>query len=421
MTTTSPFRSSRANLVSHEALTTEEDQFPDGGLRAWLVVLGVRHSLLSVGYALSWGAYQEYYQESILKDQSPSSIAWIGSIQYALLFLPGLAVGHLFDLGYFHLLFFSSSTLLVVAAFLAAQCTEYWQLLLCQGFGVGLGCGGVFGPTYAIIGHWFKKKRGLALGYLAVGASLGGICIPIAVRNLIPKVGFPWTMRIIGFILLLVLGVSNLTMKRRLPPAPVGGGLFNLAVFKSVAYTIYCISGFLTFLGIYTLLTYINVSATQVGASPELAFYYVAFANAGSLFGRWAGGILMDRIGPLNTSIPFVVFSAVLTYAWPFSRSTGSLVAIAIVYGFCSGAYIAIMTSPVMNLGGDDDVGRRIGMFMTILACGSLLGPPISGKIEVVTGGFEVVGLYAGTMVLAGAVCMVVARYLVSRKWTAKV
>lgn len=41
-------------------------------------------------------------------------------------------------------------------------------------------------------------------------------------------------------------------LKRRLPPVNVRGGLFNLKAFRNTAYTIYCISGILGFLGLYT-------------------------------------------------------------------------------------------------------------------------------------------------------------------------
>lgn len=37
--------------------------------------------------------------------------------------------------------------------------------------------------------HWFKKKRGLALGLVALGSSIGGTLFPIAARNLIAAVG----------------------------------------------------------------------------------------------------------------------------------------------------------------------------------------------------------------------------------------
>ena len=41
-------------------------------------------------------------------------------------------------------------------------------------------------------------------------------------------------------------------IKRRLPPTRVAGGLFNLRAFRSAAYSIYCASAFVIFLGIYT-------------------------------------------------------------------------------------------------------------------------------------------------------------------------
>ena len=58
--------------------------------------------------------------------------------QYSLVFFPGLVVGRLFDLGYFRLVFLICSGILVGATFLAAQCTQYWQILLCQGILVGV-------------------------------------------------------------------------------------------------------------------------------------------------------------------------------------------------------------------------------------------------------------------------------------------
>jgi MFS family permease len=107
-----------------------------------------------------------------------------------LVFLPGLIFGRLFDLGHFKIPFALASSLLVVSTFLAAECKEYWQFLLCQGIATGFACGAMFGPTMSVIGHWFKRKRGRVLGITAAGASAGGTVFPIAARKLIPKVGF---------------------------------------------------------------------------------------------------------------------------------------------------------------------------------------------------------------------------------------
>lgn len=50
-----------------------------------------------------------------------------------------------------------------------------------------------------------------------------------------------------------------------------------------------------------------------------------------------------------------------------------------------------------MAMGDAYDVGQRVGLAFGIFAIGALAGPPISGAIDVATGGYEAVGYYAGT------------------------
>ncbi|KAF9461812.1 MFS general substrate transporter [Collybia nuda] len=397
--------------------THEDPDFPDGGWRAWLVVFGAMCNTFSTfGFVNSWGTFQAYYQQNTLRDSPPSNIAWIGSIQYSLIFLPAVFVGRLFDLGHFRSIFLTSSAVLIASTFLIAQCTEYWQFLLCQGFAAGLACGGIFGPTTAVISHWFRRRRGLAMGIVAVGSSIGGTIIPITAHKLIPLVGFQWAIRTVGFILLLVLGMANLTLRRRLPPINSPGGLLNLKAFKSAPFTFYCLSAFVIFLGLYTVLTYVGISALVLGIPPDLSFYLIAIANASSLFGRYTSGAISDRVGPMNVMIPFTAAAGILTYAWPFARSQGSLIAVVVLYGFSSGSYVSLLSNPMMALGETDDVGRRLGMFMSIFSLGALAGPPISGAINKASGGFEVVGYYAGSMVMVGVALMCITRHLVLRR-----
>lgn len=60
-------------------------------------------------------------------------------------------------------------------------------------------------------------------------------------------------MRILALILLSLLTVTNLTVARRLPPKENPGPIINIREFKSIAYTVYVLSGFVTFLGLYTV------------------------------------------------------------------------------------------------------------------------------------------------------------------------
>ncbi|KIJ08717.1 hypothetical protein PAXINDRAFT_88451, partial [Paxillus involutus ATCC 200175] len=340
--------------------------------------------------------FQTYYEETLLPDSSPSDIAWIGSVQYALVYLPGLVMGRLFDLGYFKIPYFAASCVFVTCNFIIAECTEYWQFFLVQGLGVGI-CGGMlFGPMLGVVFHWFNKQKGLTLGVVAMSASVGATVFPIVAQNLIPQVGFKWTMRIFRFMVLVLLGVANLATDRRLPPTDVKGGLFNWAAFKNPAYTVYCIFGVMVFLGFYTVLTYMPIYAIHAGVSDDVALYLVAIVNGSSGCGRLIGGLLGDRFGALNTITPFIALVGIVMFVWPFVRNEGLLIAIVVIYGFSCGVYMSIQLAPVRAMGGIGDIGRRTGMFMTLTAFGISAGPPISGAINSATGGFEDVGWYAG-------------------------
>ncbi|KAL0574829.1 hypothetical protein V5O48_007127 [Marasmius crinis-equi] len=391
--------------------------FPDGGLRAWLVVLGTGMSLTaSFGYVNSWGVFQSYYETDLLRDYSPSTIAWIGSIQYALVFLPALPIGRLFDLGYFRLPFLLSCIAIVVGAFLTGECTKYWHFMLCQGVLQGIACGCLFSPTLAIIGHWFHKNRGKAMGLAAMGSSVGGIIFPIAARRLIVQVGFPWTMRILGFILLFCLAIPNVTLARRLPPKNIEGGLFNWAAFRNPAFSCYTLCTMVTFLGLYTVLMYIDISAQSVGVSEDVSFYLVSIINASSGVGRLVAGMLVDKTGAINFIAPTTFLAGILTYAWPFARGLGSLIAVSIIYGLMCGTYIASFIIPLFAMGDISDLGRRAGMVMSVSAIGALTGPPISGAINKATGGFEKVGYYAGSMIILSVILMLGTRQLLLGK-----
>ena len=50
------------------------------------------------------------------------------------------------------------------------------------------------------------------------------------------------------------------------------------------------------------MLTYVAVSAIEIGVDSDFAFYFIAIANASSLFGRYAAGRVADITGKLLLS-----------------------------------------------------------------------------------------------------------------------
>ena len=148
----------------------------------------------------SFGVYQEYYTYThpIHTRVDATAISWIGSIQYTLCPLLGCIAGPLFDAGYLKSLIAAGGGLYVFSLMMTSIATEYWQVLLAHGLGVGLGMGLFFSPSVSTLSHHFQrsKYRTVAYGLQATGSSIGGIVYPIMMRALIPKVGFGWAMRI---------------------------------------------------------------------------------------------------------------------------------------------------------------------------------------------------------------------------------
>ncbi|KAF8192295.1 major facilitator superfamily domain-containing protein [Mycena galopus ATCC 62051] len=401
------------------------DDYPDGGFRAWLVLFGAFCiSFSSWGYINSWGVFQAYYQQTILPGSSssemyvPTPAAWIGSLQHSLIFLPGLIVGRLFDIGLFRIPCATGSLLIVLATFLVPLCRTLMHFLLCQGLTIGLGCGLVFPPATAVVCHWWKRRRGFALGVMTCGAALSGTIIPIVVRQLLEVVGFAWTLRIIGFILILTLGLANMCVARRLPPIKPAGRIFNWSVFRNSAFSVYCAAQFVLSFGAFIVLIYISSSAISAGMSRNFAFYLVAIINASACVGRLLVGLLGDRFGAMNVIVVASIFVAALTMIWPHCRSVASITVLSVFYGFISAPYTALSYVPSAAMGGPEDIGLRIGTLNTFIGIGTLCGPPLAGLLNDTRLGYAAVGYFGGGMLLLGTVFVAVARFLaVPRLW----
>ena len=195
--------------------------------------------------------FQTYYETSLLESHSASEISWIGTFQAFLLVAFSLVAGPLFDRGHCRLLIIVGTFLTVFGMMMASIATEYWQIFLAQGFCVGLGAGCLFLPSVALVATYFTTKRTLAIGIVAAGGSVGSVIYPIVFHRLQPLIGFPWTMRVFGFIILGTLTISVVVLRTRLPSAKKGRAILDLAAFKNTSYLLFNIGLFLVFVGLY--------------------------------------------------------------------------------------------------------------------------------------------------------------------------
>lgn len=70
------------------------------------------------------------------------------------------------------------------------QPNAIWQLFLAQSAVFGLLVAYGVQPALTVMGQYFKRWRALAMGIVASGSSVGGVCLPIMFSRLIPRSGF---------------------------------------------------------------------------------------------------------------------------------------------------------------------------------------------------------------------------------------
>ncbi|OTA00004.1 hypothetical-protein [Trichoderma parareesei] len=389
---------------------------PDGGLRAWLqIVAGHLVVFTTWGYIISFGIFQPYYMQEL--NLEPSSVSWIGSIQTCLLFVIGTFTGRAFDAGYFRPCLISGFFMQLVGIFTTSVATTYWQLFLSQGLCQGLGCGLVFAPTIANMTTYFSKKRTLALSAAACGGGTGGVIFPLIAQQLIPQVGFRWTVRAMGLVVLVSSVIIVLLVRPRLPPRKAGP-LVDWGAFKEMTYVLFAISMFITLWATYFAYFYARAfSIDRLGGSQATSFNMLMIINAIGIPGRLIPAFLADRFfGAVNVFIPTILAAAVCIFAWSGVNSiTGDYIWV-IFFGYFGAGIQGMFPATTAGLTKDlSKSGVRIGMIFSIISVASLTGPPLAGKLVVVAH-----GSYIGAQIWGGVCLVIGALFLIAARWASK-
>ena len=225
--------------LSRASCTDDPGPPPDGGLHAWTQVFATHLVIfLTWGYINSFGVFQNYYVTAL--NRPPSDVSWVGSVQVFFLFFVGTFSGRALDAGWFRTTFVAGAVLQLVGTFMTSLSTSYWQLFLAQGVCTGIGNGLQFCPSVSLVSTYFSKKRALALSIVASGTSTGGLVFPAIVESLLPKIGFQWTIRVLGFLMLGIQLLAFSLIRTRIPPRTTGP-LVEWSAFKSPPYALFSI------------------------------------------------------------------------------------------------------------------------------------------------------------------------------------
>ena len=257
---------------------------------------------------------------------------------------------------------------LLLGAFTTSLCSEYYQFFLAQGLLTGMGMSFLTIPCLAVVSRIFVRNRGLAMGSVVAGSSIGGVVWPIEIDNLLNLNGisYGWTMRIVGFTMIPLCGfvVFSLGFERKTPTKSAVRPKADFSVTKNPAFIFLCIGLAICFLGFFSPLFFSSSYGVDIGMSTSFSFYLPAIACAGSFFGRTVPGYFADRYGPFNILVVANLLSGVVAFCWTAADTAASVAAWALAYGFASGSLISLQATCAARISTPQTHGTAVGLVM---------------------------------------------------------
>lgn len=412
-------------------LVDDPDRFPDGGATANMVLLGSFIGLIGVlAFVNTAGVTENYIATEILPDTDISTIGWIFSIYNFIGFGMTLVSGPIFDKVGCRIPIIIGIILMMVGLMCASVATEVYQFILAYGIVAGLGTAFTFGPFVAVLSHYFYKRRAFAIGFAYIGGAIGGVAFPIMFRELFPKIGFGWTIRIGAFICLALLSVGLALVRDRhkefYVPDPENKDSIVSQIFKSIDFKIFknkvyaCLVLALLGNGLAFLVTttYLTSYAAAFGHSSSASYMLLTVFNGASIPGRVIPSFFADRFGRFNVVCCISLMSTIVFYTVWVNKASGhtlgGLYTFAALFGFSSGSILSLTPALIGQIFKVEDIGRCTGTAFFVLSFGDLVGIPIGGAItnSKTRDSFDNMVYFVSSCSLFGTITSFSARYL---------
>jgi MFS family permease len=316
--------------------------------------------------------------------------------------------------------------------------TEYWQILLSFSILTGIGSSLLLTPSMGCVAHWFLLRRGLASGIAFIGGGFGGVLFPLMIQSLLPQLGWPWTLRIIGFVDLALCTISILFCRSRIFPPKIGAAtlswrdtLPDIRIFfdGTGAMALTTAGVLLTDLAYFIPVTYVpsyylarsNLSEGEASLTGSAAFAYqlLAILNGASCIGRAVTGYFGDRVGRYNAMILSLLLCTVSVLAFWLPDilvseigSHALLIIFVVLFGFVSGSNVSLTPICLGQLCETRDYGRYYASCYTAVGFGVLISLPIAGSLisaveETGKERYWAVAVFTGASYVASLVCFV--------------
>ncbi|XXH01720.1 hypothetical protein Hte_008081 [Hypoxylon texense] len=390
---------------------------------------------LTIGYNQCFGVFQEYYlsptQDVIVPapaaQASPPTalLAFVGTLCYGLTWAGGLFVNPVISriehgtwtpttpstpstpstrlwrrrvlrLVRPRTITISGVLLMTLGFTLASFSSSIWQLLLTQGFLVGLGMSLLYFPLLAPAPEYFNSHRATAMGFILAGGGTGGLIFSPVIRALLSSVGGRWTLRIYAlFNLIAGLPIAWAVPRSRFAGVSTAEGpeRRNTHVSRALAtratFIFSVIAAFLQAAGAQLPLSFIPSYTVILGLTASKGANFLAISNAINAVSRVLTGYAGDRLGRQNTLILTLLLAATSVFAFWLSSvlafsapsSLSLWLAFIVLYSVSAGGYYGLFPALIAEVFGIRQYAAVNAFILFVRGLGTMFGSPVGGQL----------------------------------------
>jgi MFS family permease len=371
---------------------------------AWVVVWATFVCLaLIFGVSYSFAAFFESFAVEFSAQRA--DVSWIFGLSGFVYFVMGAGGGMLADRFGPRIVCSAGMALIALGLLATSWATTLLTVYVSYGLLVGLGIALVYTPSIASVQPWFTTRRGLAGGIASSGVGAGTLLVPVLVAMAIGPMPWREAMQVLA-LGVLVLGLLATALLRRAPAAPSSGsggsasGLSLRETLRSPTFRWLYLATVLASPVMFIPFAHVSASARDLGLGEAFAVGLVGLIGVGSLVGRFAIGLLADRLGRAQTLVLMQLSMGASYVLWGAAGGQGLLVVFALWFGLSYGSIVSLLPAICMDYFGGKSVASVVGTLYSGAAFGNLLGPVLAGAV------FDHSGHYLGVMAVCGVLSL---------------
>jgi MFS family permease len=337
------------------------------------------------GAAYSFGAFFAAIADEL--GAGSAQTATVFSIMTFSFLSLGAVTGRLADRFGARPLILTAAGALGVGLWATAQVQSVVVGYLTFGFGAGLAAACGYIPAIAAVGRKVTERQAVALGIAISGIGVGTLIATPLAAWLIGEFGWRRAYEVLavagaGLLVLAAVGIGG-----RVPPASTATSTASPSLLRNRNIRIFAVAGICFTLALFVPFVFVPPLAVADGVDPVAASLLVGLLGGGSILARLGSGPAVERLGSLRTfRACFVLHAASYPLWWLAGGSYPLLVVFVLVHGIAYGGFVAVSASVVSDGFGAHRLGSVLGIIYAGAAVGSLIGPPMAGRILDSTG-----------------------------------